>query len=66
MIWILAAIAGLWSVGRISRRSPHHPINSVPPQVARANIQAMPMQSSAQETAQISGGLVAGEDGGEG
>lgn len=63
--WIIAGIAGLWVVGRISRRSPHHPINFVPPQVSKANIPGTPQISSAEETYQIPGGLVAGDGGGE-
>ena len=62
---ILAIVGAVWIVGRISRRSPHHPLNSVPTRIARAAALSIPQTSSSQETAQIQGGLVAGEDGGE-
>jgi hypothetical protein len=63
---ILAVLGGVWLVGRISRRSPNHPVNSIPllmPQV-------QPQQPAAdngtwQETANLPGSLVAGEGGGE-
>lgn len=78
---ILAIIGGLWIVGRLSRRSPNHPINSIGFQlkIGLTNRDASPVRfdpdSSAevnypylgpgQETAQLQSGLVVGEGGGE-
>ncbi len=78
---ILAIIGGVWIVGRLSRRSPNHPINSIGFQLklglsSRAAIPVStavdpgfysdyPYFGPGQETAQIQSGLVVGEGGGE-
>jgi hypothetical protein len=63
---ILAVIGGVWVVGRISRRSPNHPINAIPALIPVASSETVyPVDGPSQETAQIQGSLIAGEGGGE-
>lgn len=66
---VLAAFGVLWLVGRISRRSPNHPANSVPQllsQVPEVQFRLDATAAGADETAQIQGSMILGEDGGEG
>lgn len=63
---VLAVIGTLWIVGRLSRRSPHHPANAIPallPDVI--SNQPAPVNGTWQETAQIQGSVILGEGGGE-
>jgi hypothetical protein len=78
---ILAIVGGVWIVGRLSRRSPNHPLNSIgfqlKLQLAAKNAAPLatdidqganlnyPYLGPGQETAQIQSGLVVGEGGGE-
>lgn len=63
---VAAVVIGVWVAGRLSRRSPNHPINSVPRILATYQpAQPAATNGSWQETAQIPGSLVAGEGGGE-
>lgn len=64
---LLAIIAGVWVIGRLSRLSPNHPVNSIPPIIATLQVssQPAPVNGTWQETAQIQGSLVAGDGGGE-
>jgi len=77
---ILAVIGGVWVIGRLSRRSPNHPVNSigfqltvnaglapknVAPPVAPADDGDNFPYGPGQETAQIQTTLVIGEGGGE-
>ena len=63
---ILAVIGGVWIVGRISRRSPYHPVNAIPSLIPVVQPQQpAPVHGTWQETANMPGSLVAGEGGGE-
>ncbi len=65
---ILAIIGGLWVVGRLSRLSDGHPLKAIRIKIATTQgaAQPYPFHGPAEETAQISGGFVVGEGGGEG
>jgi len=67
MYTILAVIGGLWIVGRLSRRSLNHPINSVTAaiRVNASQRDAYPVNGPTSETAQIQGSIILGEGGGE-
>lgn len=77
---VLAVIGGVWIVGRLSRLSPNHPTNALgfqlkisvggadayiaqPPDYQDMGL--YPSLGPGEETAQISGGIVIGEGGGE-
>lgn len=65
MVTVFAVIGVLWVVGRISRRSPNHPVNAVPVLLVQQREYAAAPSDPGQETAQIQGSLVVGEGGGE-
>jgi len=77
---VLAVIGGVWIVGRLSRLSPNHPANALGFQLKisvgggeayiaqRPDYQDMglyPSLGPGDETAQIAGGFVVGDGGGE-
>jgi hypothetical protein len=81
LIFVIAGVGGLWVVGRLSRQSPAHPVNAVPkaygPGINEAPggvyheydltpiDQWLDSLTPGEETAQISGVMIAGEGGGE-
>lgn len=65
IVFILAGIGAVWVVGRVSRRSPNHPIHAVPRALRNKTVPTS-TNGTWEETAQISGSLVAGDGGGEG